>query len=552
LIGDKITSVKEAYFSRETKYNGFESNVITGGTVAWNQLIRITENVYVVGNASNVANVEEQTVTSTATASTTYYFGFYKSVSSLQTGHRILVTASITNESFADESILATTPYRVSFGTNSAPSTQELYLYNKTYAMFTVANVGSRVGIRALATPKSARFTEGDTFTAKFNVFDLTQMFGSTIADYIYSLEQANEGAGVAWFKKLFPKDYYEYDAGTLKSVEGLISHDTVGFNQWDEEWEVGTINSTNGENISNYLTIRSKNYQKCLPSTTYGCTKVGAVFWYDANKEYISASVPSNGVVTSKENARYFRLRSGTSYGDTYNHDICINLNLSHSGYRDGTYEPYQKHSYALDSSLVLRGIPKLDAQNNLYFDGDVYNHDGTVERRYGIVDLGSLTWTYNTSPVDFFSAQIQGIKSATDNTICMYANSFIHNSISNVADKQTMLVNQQFRIRDSKYTDAESFKTVMSGVMLVYELATPTTEQAEPFQEVQICDDFGTEEFVTTSIVPVGHVTKYYDNLRQKLEDLPAIPSVPSDNGTYTLKVTVTDGVPTLSWVQ
>ena len=28
-------------------------------------------------------------------------------------------------------------------------------------------------------------------------LFDLTQMFGSTIADYIYSLEQANAGAGV-------------------------------------------------------------------------------------------------------------------------------------------------------------------------------------------------------------------------------------------------------------------------------------------------------------------------------------------------------------------
>ena len=40
-------------------------------------------------------------------------------------------------------------------------------------------------------------------------VFDLTQMFGSTIADYIYTLEQNTAGSGVAWFRKLFPKDYY-------------------------------------------------------------------------------------------------------------------------------------------------------------------------------------------------------------------------------------------------------------------------------------------------------------------------------------------------------
>ena len=53
-------------------------------------------------------------------------------------------------------------------------------------------------------------------------LFDLTQMFGSTIADYIYSLEQANAGAGVAYFRSLFPKPYYDYNAGELLSVSGL------------------------------------------------------------------------------------------------------------------------------------------------------------------------------------------------------------------------------------------------------------------------------------------------------------------------------------------
>ena len=52
------------------------------------------------------------------------------------------------------------------------------------------------------------------------------------------------------------------------------------------------------------------------------------------------------------------------------------------------------------------------------------------------------------------------------------------------------------------------------MSGVYLVYELATPTTESAAPYTNPQIVDDFGTEEYVTDSIVPVGHVTKYMDN--------------------------------------
>lgn len=50
--------------------------------------------------------------------------------------------------------------------------------------------------------------------------FDLTQMFGSTIADYIYSLEQSQAGAGVAWFKKLFPADYYPYCEPTIISSQ--------------------------------------------------------------------------------------------------------------------------------------------------------------------------------------------------------------------------------------------------------------------------------------------------------------------------------------------
>ena len=112
------------------------------------------------------------------------------------------------------------------------------------------------------------------------------------------------------------------------------------------------------------------------------------------------------------------------------------------------------------------------------------------------------------------------------------------------------------------------------MSGVMLVYELATPTTEQAQPYQEVQICDDFGTEEYVVTdSIVPVGHETEYPANLRDKLQHLPdlasndgyyvvqqsgsqmslvqfRIPQAPATDGMYVLKATVANGVPTYTW--
>ena len=117
------------------------------------------------------------------------------------------------------------------------------------------------------------------------------------------------------------------------------------------------------------------------------------------------------------------------------------------------------------------------------------------------------------------------------------------------------------------------------MSGVYLVYELATPTTEQADPYQRIQIVNNNGTEEYVDTRSVPipVGHRTNYPPDLKSKLEsapdspyvdglyllkrsggkntytmlvNTPELPSAPSEDGTYSLKCTVSSGASSLSW--
>lgn len=171
-------------------------------------------------------------------------------------------------------------------------------------------------------------------------IIDLTQMFGSTIADYIYSLEQGSAGDGVAWFKALFGEDYYSYNGGELLSVK--------------------------------------------------------------------------------------------TSARKTYNAD---NVEIG---------------SYPLDDNLELRGIPKLDGNNELYYDGDTYASDGTVTRKYGI------------------RAYTEG----------------------DATDGSTMI------------TD---------GTNTVYKLTTSTTESADAYTESQRVG--ATEEFVDgrTVEMPVGNVSEY-----------------------------------------
>lgn len=52
------------------------------------------------------------------------------------------------------------------------------------------------------------------------NVIDLTVLFGSEIADYIYTLESGTAGAGVSLFRQIFSENYYPYTTNTLMSVK--------------------------------------------------------------------------------------------------------------------------------------------------------------------------------------------------------------------------------------------------------------------------------------------------------------------------------------------
>lgn len=98
------------------------------------------------------------------------------------------------------------------------------------------------------------RVASGATVDETVNpqIFDLTRMFGEETADYIYSLEQANAGAGVAWFKELFHKDYYPYNAGEQTCVSAVNGD---SYNEFSITWEdtagtvyCGTLDVTRGK----------------------------------------------------------------------------------------------------------------------------------------------------------------------------------------------------------------------------------------------------------------------------------------------------------------
>lgn len=172
---------------------------------------------------------------------------------------------------------------------------------------------------------------------------------------------------------------------------------------------------------------------------------------------------------------------------------------------------------TYPVDN-IDLRGKLKLDANSKLYYDGDEYASDGTVTRKYAIVDMGTLSWMYRSAQ-QVFTLSVRGFSKTNGNVVCalypQHVGAFADMPNKSIATFASFNANDII-VKDSSYTSAASFKTAMSGVYLVYELVTPTTESASPLTNPQIIDPNGTEEFVDTRTVPmpVGHETVYLSN--------------------------------------
>lgn len=219
------------------------------------------------------------------------------------------------------------------------------------------------------------------------NVFDLTLMFGS-----------GNEPSTVDEFRALFPLPYYSFNAGTLIN-NAATALETVGFNQWDEEWEVGTLNEVSGMPESSSSYIRAKNYIPALPNTEYYF--IGGVACYAYDKAYNMLTRFFNqgtgGAATTPAGTAFIRFRS-YKQTTTYNHDICVNIS---DPSRNGTYEPYWKRTLPLGLSSFeattgsmtetftgLNGVP----------DGCDIITDGThFQRNIQEVEFdGTETWNF------------------------------------------------------------------------------------------------------------------------------------------------------------
>lgn len=219
---------------------------IGGRSIVWNQIFEAYSGT---NNGVTVATESDGTITLNGTAESSYIYFKPLSPAQNKVGKYILKLLILNNPDsvtmrYAYFNRIITTP-AVDKGTASA-------LVNQTATDIELQKVA---GISGFAVD-----TVFNDVKIKIQIFDLTQMFGA-----------GNEPASVEEFEKMFPADYYPYNAGEIISAgtEEVSVGDTT--HQIPEAikalpgygWSAGTA--------KNYVDYENKRYVQCVDSVDLG-----------------------------------------------------------------------------------------------------------------------------------------------------------------------------------------------------------------------------------------------------------------------------------------
>lgn len=399
--GDSVYSADEFYARISPNMQGSGTQTLSelrGRSIVWNQLVKNgnfadTTSWGVSSNTSGSASGNVLTVTASANVTIVcpnqaintikghiYYVSYKYKINSAVTGDTIVREGYFGGTStvwFTDANLLVR---------NTWVSVQLFVNTTSNNGRFYIGPYYSSGASPVLNSGETAEFKD-------VRLFDLTQMFGA-----------GNEPKNVAQFEALFPDPYYPYNAGVLLS-SAVTGVKTVGFNQWDEEWESGIWSSV-GVKTNDTNNIRSKNYIPVIPGSYY-CKSVHTVriCTYDAGKNFIAMAYNGirNQIVSIGVGVAFVTIctRDGAT---TYANDICINLS---DPAKNGTYEPHK------ESTLTLN-IPSMTSGGTAIFPdgmksvGSVYDYakvdaDGYIRkvvRQIGAATFnGTENWGYNAS---------------------------------------------------------------------------------------------------------------------------------------------------------
>lgn len=356
------------------------------------------------------------------------------------------------------------------------------------------------------------------------------------------------------------------YNAGTLVSADGTVMK-SIGRNLFNKATVTDGKYVDNADGtLKNASNLSATDWIEVVPNTSYfrktSDNSNGWGAWYDRSQNYISGFGSGQYSYTAPPNAAYCRFTVATALLDV----VCWSIYYpGESGYDQ--YYPFSVLAEVDTGSEVLRGVEG---------SRDEKLPNGTITRRRKRIDLGTLNYQSGTSGI-FFSDVLTDTPefniSTTDPKVINPKYIYASSAYGNLTNDKVFCINGgRIWIVDTAYSDVATFKAAMSGVYFEYPLATPTTEQGTAFAENIPCDDFGSLSWTQTKGIPQGNEIFYpvdykasFDTLYNIVDgdmselatdtELQAvadrIPDAPSTDGTYSLKVSVSGGTKTYSWV-
>jgi hypothetical protein len=363
-------------------------------------------------------------------------------------------------------------------------------------------------------------------------ITNLTQMFGA-----------GNEPTTIEEFYARIPMgvDLNAYNKGEVIHMD-VQSIESVGVNQWDEEWELGRVNPDTGTLVVNTKDIRSKNFIRVIPGKDYyfiGNSQYYVVY-YDKDYQHVDWwSISSYRVLTIPNNVHYVKL--SRLEVTTYKGDICINLSDTAI---NGKYFPYIKR--VEDLSIIRKYFPDGMKSAGAAHDAIRYNKEsGKWEKvvRIGEVDMGSLNWEYMAANQYFFISNAEvgrigmaynGVTTRPSNVIALpytSAPTFNTDALDKVmTGPYANVFSGRFMIKDTSYTDAASFKAAMAGVILYYELAEPIVTELDEADQYKDLDyqvwNAGTEKAIADGkSAPLAADITYGFNAIGKIKELESL---------------------------
>lgn len=218
-----------------------------------------------------------------------------------------------------------------------------------------------------------------------------------------------------------------------------------------------GFVNNDNWD-VSGLIKVRPNT--QCVVS---GLNNLGAsnfeVCFYDNNETYISGITQNAMTFTTPSNTAYLRFDFRKADIDTAQLEI---------GSSATDYVPF-----------VAGNTCTIDLNGTRYGGYITVDENGVTKfvGTHGEKDLGTLTYTYNSSDKNFYSGESFRDAKYYDvygRAICEWYR--LYNASGNyMVNGSFKIQGNRVYIKDLRYTDASVFKTALSGVKIVYELATP-----------------------------------------------------------------------------